>query len=76
MHTRPLQLSERDNMATRADIEAAIAELRAAVKPNIAATAKKHGIERTRLSKLYNRRIGTKEHYDENRGLLSKQQDL
>jgi hypothetical protein len=41
-------------MATTADIEAAIAELRAAEKPNISATASKYKIGRTRLSRLYN----------------------
>jgi hypothetical protein len=63
-------------MATRADIEAAIAALRAADKPNISAVAREYNIERTRLSRLYNGRIGLKEDYDDNRGLLSKQQDL
>jgi hypothetical protein len=63
-------------MATTVDIEAALADLRAAQKPNISATAVTHGLERSQLSKLYNRRIGTKQDYDDNRGLLSKQQHL
>lgn len=63
-------------MATKADIEAAIAALRAADKPNISAVAREYNIERTRLSRLYNGHIGLKEDYNSNRGLLSKQQDL
>ena len=63
-------------MATKADIEAAINEIRADADSNIAHIADKHGIERTRLSKLNSGTIGLKEDYDDRRGLLSKPQDL
>jgi hypothetical protein len=62
-------------MATTADIEAAIAELRAAEKPNISATASKYNIRRTRLSRLYNGQITTREDYKANKRFLSKEQD-
>jgi hypothetical protein len=62
-------------MATNADIEAAIAELRAARRPNVAEIARKYNIERTRLHRLFKGTISTKQAYDERRGLLSLQQD-
>jgi hypothetical protein len=62
-------------MATTADIEKAIDELRAADKPNVAEIASKYKIERTRLNRLFKGTISTKENYDKRRGLLSPQQD-
>lgn len=62
-------------MATTSDIDKALDELRAADKPNIKQVAEKYGIERTKLSKLFNRKITTLEDYNNNRGLLSHHQD-
>jgi hypothetical protein len=62
-------------MATTTDIEAAINELRAASKPNIAEVSRKYNIERTRLNRLFKGTRSTKEAYDSRRGLLSQQQD-
>lgn len=63
-------------MTTTQNIELAIAELRAAKKPNIAATARKYKIERTRLHRLFKGTIGTREQFIESKQLLSQQQDL
>jgi hypothetical protein len=62
-------------MATTGDIEAAIAALRVAEKPNISQVARDYNIERTRLSKLFRGKISTREDFDANRQLLSPQQD-
>jgi hypothetical protein len=66
---------KRDKMTTTTDIEAAISELRAQERPNVAEIARKYNIERTRLNRLFKGTISTKEAYDERRGLLSQQQD-
>jgi hypothetical protein len=63
-------------MATTAEIEAAITELRAASKPNVAEVARKYNIERTRLNRLFRGTRSTQEAYNNRRGLLSQQQDL
>jgi hypothetical protein len=62
-------------MATTEDIEAALAELRVTEEPNISQVATKFNIERTKLSRLYNGRIGTMEAYQANRQFLTPNQD-
>jgi hypothetical protein len=62
-------------MATTADIDAALAELRVSDKPNVSAVARKYNIEVTRLWRLYNCKTTTLDDYNANRGLLSPQQD-
>jgi hypothetical protein len=66
---------KRDKMASTADIEAAIAELRASERPNIAEVARKHGIERTRLGRLFKGTHITREAYLVANTFLSPQQD-
>jgi hypothetical protein len=62
-------------MATSADIDAAIAAVRASSSPNISAIARQFGIERTRLGRLATGVIRTKEQFQQDRGFLSKVQD-
>jgi AraC-like DNA-binding protein len=63
-------------MPATTDIEKAIIELRAAEHPNIAATARKYGIGRTRLSRHFRGLITSRDEYRNRMRLLSKQQDL
>jgi hypothetical protein len=58
------------------DLEKAIAELRAAKKPNISLTARKYRIERSRLSRHFRGLATTKDAFHDRLRLLSKQQDL
>ena len=62
-------------MATTRNIEAALAVLRAADKPNISAVAKEYNIERTRLGRLYKGQITIWDDYVVNCQLLSPQQN-
>jgi hypothetical protein len=62
-------------MATTTDIEDAIAELRAAQRPNVAEIARKYDIEYTRLFRMFKGQASTQAAYDARRGLLSQQQD-
>jgi hypothetical protein len=62
-------------MATTEDIDKAISELRAAKQPNIAAAARKYGIERTRLNRLFKGSQAIRKNYIAAKHLLSPQQD-
>ena len=54
-------------------MEAALADLRAAEHPNIVATARKHKVERSTLSKRFNEKTLSKDHWSDLNRLLTKQ---
>jgi hypothetical protein len=70
------QTSFRDKMPTAQDIESAIAELRAAKKPNISQVARDYKIGRTQLQRLFNGTRATRAQYIDSKHLLSPQQDI
>jgi hypothetical protein len=62
-------------MADTAAIDAAIAALRASDAPNISATAREFGIDRSRLSKLFNGVRTVRDTYITSMRFLSPEQD-
>ena len=63
-------------MISEHDIESAIAELKSQVKPNISATARKWGLERTTLAKRFSGQTASRATYlSEQRQCLTNEQE-